>query len=204
MATSLIGGKGFSGSRTGQTGNHMTGYGQIGGNVIPKGYQVGQLQQMQPWQMDIIDQLRGQISPESQLGRLAAGDQSQFEQMEAPALRQLGQLQGGLASRFSGMGLGARNSSGFQQAQGGLAADFAERLAGNRMNLQRQAQQDLFGLSRDLLGQRPTEQILTPEQMPWWKELLSSLASGIGTGIGSLPMALSGLSQMRQNSGMRL
>lgn len=186
MATSLIGGKGFSGTRTGQTGNHMTGYGQIGGNVLPKGYSQGQLQQFDPQQMELFKQLFSQVSPDSQLGRLAAGDQSQFEQMEAPALRQLGQLQGGLASRFSGMGLGARNSSGFQQAQGGLAADFAERLAGNRMNLQRQAQQDLFGLSRDLLGQRPTEQILTPEQMPFWKQLLLGLAPILGQGASSV------------------
>lgn len=193
MASSLMGSKGFGSNRTGQDQNNMTGYGQLGGNKIPKGYQMGQLQQFSPDQMDLFKQLFSQVGSDSSLGKLSGGDQSQFDQMEAPALRQLGQLQGGLASRFSGMGMGARNSSGHQQAQNSLISDFSEKLQGNRMNLQRQAQQDLFGLSHDLLGQRPYDQFLSPEQKPWWQEALIGAGSGFGQGLGALLAKLLGI-----------
>jgi hypothetical protein len=81
-----------------------------------KGYRPAQMQQFTPEQMQLFQQLFGHVGPDSFLNKLASGDQSQFEQLEAPALRQFQGLQGQTASRFSGMGTGAQKSSGFQNA----------------------------------------------------------------------------------------
>lgn len=167
---------GATGMRSGQ---NMT------GNKIPKGYQQGQLQQFSPEQMQLFQQMFGQVGPESFLGKLAGGDQSQFEAMEAPAMKQFAGLQGQLASRFSGMGMGARRSSGFQNTANQATSDFAQQLQSQRMGLQRQAIQDLMGMSGQLLGQRPYEQFLTPKQKPFWQELVGNLAGGVGSGLGT-------------------
>lgn len=121
------------------------------------------------------------------LGKMAGGDQSYYDQMEAPALRQFGQLQGSLASRFSGMGSGARSSSGFQNTMGEAGADLAERLQGNRMNYQQQALQQLMDLSDSLLNRRTFETSLIPKKKPFWQELSSSAAHGVGQGLGMIP-----------------
>ena len=54
--------------------------------------------------------------------------------MEAPALKQFSGLQGNLASRFSGMGSGARRSSGFQNTSNQAASDFAQQLQANKQD----------------------------------------------------------------------
>jgi hypothetical protein len=118
-------------------------------------------------------------------GLAGGGDEETWKQLEAPALRQFGQLQGGLASRFSGMGSGARRSSGFQNTVSGAGADLAERLQGNRLNLQNQAGSQLAQLVQMLLGGSDQETSLVPKQKPFWQELLGSLGGGIGQGIGS-------------------
>lgn len=140
------------------------------------GYQ--QVQTYTPEQMQLFQQMFGHTAPGGYLSRLAGGDQSQFEQLEAPALRQFQGLQGQLASRFSGMGTGARHSSGFQNTANQAATDFAQQLQSQRMGIQRQALQDLMGMSGQLLGQSPYA--LTPEKRPFWQELLLSLAGGTG------------------------
>jgi len=145
---SLGGGGGFAGQR-GPTG-------QIG-NKTPKGTRVGQIAQFTPEQMQLFQQSFGQTSPDSYLSKLAAGDQDTFNQIEAPALRQFSALQGGLASRFSGQGMGARRSSGFQNTSNEQASNFAQELQANRQNLQRQAMMDLRGLTSELLNYRPYE-----------------------------------------------
>ena len=152
------------------------------------GYQSAQMQQFTPEQMQLFQQMFGLLGPQSYLGKLSGGDESMFQQMEAPALRQFGALQGNIASRFSGMGSGARRSSGFQNVMGGAASDLAERLQSQRMGLQQQAIRDLMGMSSNLLQQRPYENFLVQKQKPFWQELLGSLAGGVGQGIGSLPM----------------
>lgn len=156
-----------------------------GGNVIPKGYERGQLQQFTPEQMQLFKQMFGNLGPDSFLAKLAGGDQSMFEQLEAPAMRQFQGLQGQLASRFSGMGTGARNSSGFQNTANQATSDFAQQLQSQRMGLQNQAIRDLMGMSNQLLGQRPTEQFLAPKKKPWWQELLGSLGGGVSQGLGT-------------------
>jgi hypothetical protein len=143
------------------------------GHKVPKGFERGQLQQFTPEQMGLFQSLFSHLQPGGFLSKLAGGDQGTFDQLEAPALRQLGALQGGLSSRFSGLGTGARHSSGHALAQGQLASDFAQDLQSQRMGLQRQALQDLMMSSNQLLNQRPYDQFLTEKKKPFWKELLS-------------------------------
>lgn len=144
------------------------------GNKIPSGYKAGQLQQFTPQQMQLFGQLFSNVSPDSFTGRLAGGDEEMFNQLEAPALKQFGALQGNIASRFSGQGMGARRSSGFQNSMGQAGSDFAQQLQSNRIGLQRQAIQDLMGMSNSLLNQRPYENFLVEKQqkIPFWKQAL--------------------------------
>ena len=162
MSTSLTGSMGPSGRRSSSSAT---------GNIIPKGYEQGQLQQFTPEQMQLFQQMFSHVSPDSYLSKLAGGDQSMFEQMEAPAMRQFQGLQGQIASRFSGMGMGGRRSGGFQNTMNQASSDFAQDLMGRRQDLQRQALMDLMGISGSLLGQRPQEQFLTPKQKPFWQQL---------------------------------
>jgi len=155
---------------------------------IPKGYAKGQLQQFTPEQMNLFQQMFGQVGPDSYLGKLAGGDQSMFAEMEAPALRQFSGLQGNLASRFSGMGgLGARKSSGFQNTMTSAASNFAQELQSNRQNLQQQAIKDLAVLSNQLLGQRPYENFLIEKQ-----KRQGGFGGAIGAGLGGLGGFLAG------------
>lgn len=162
----------------------MSGFGGMGasganlrGNVVPKGYKQGQLQQFTPEQMQLFQSMFSQVQPGSYLSKLAGGDEATFSQIEAPALRQFGQLQGDIASRFSQQApgaLSARGGSGFKNTINTAASDFAQDLQARRMGLQRQAIQDLMGISQDLLGQRPYEQFLIkqqPRQSGWAKAL---------------------------------
>lgn len=184
--SSLIGSSGYSG---------LAGPSGKMGNKVPSGYKLGQIQQYTPQQMDLHQRGFEYAAPNSYLSRLAGGDQSLFGEIEAPALKQFGALQGQLASRFSGMGLGARRGSGHNIAQNSAASDFALQLQSQRQGLQRQAIQDLQGLSSELLGQRPYEQFLSPKH-----KKQSGWGGGIGAALGGLggffaggpPSALSG------------
>ncbi len=160
------------------------------GNKIPKGYEEGRLQQFTPEQMQLFQSMFSQLGPDSQLGKLAGGDQEAFSQLEAPAMQQFAGLQGGLASRFSGQGMGARRSSGFQNTANQATSDFASQLQSRRMDLQRQAQQDLRGMSNDLLSQKPYENFLTEKEQPWWQKLLSGLGNVGGQFAGGAASSL--------------
>lgn len=172
--------------------NSMMGYtgptGAFSGDKIPSGYRMGQINQFTPQQHRLFKQMFGQVSPDSYLSRLAGGDQSMFEEMEAPAFRQFNQLQGNLASRFSGMGGGARRSSGFKNMSSAAASNFAQDLASQRQALQRQAIMDLMGISQSLLGQRPYEKFLVEKQ----QKQPSGFGSLIGAGVGGLGGFLAG------------
>lgn len=172
------------GNRSSSGGNSAMGM----GNKIPKGYNAGRLQQFTPEQMQLFQSLFGHLGEGSDLSRLASGDQSMFDQMEAPALRQFSGIQGNLASRFSGMGTGARNSSGFQNTMNQASSDFAQDLQSKRMGLQRQALGDLFGMSNSLLGQRPYENFLTENKPSFWESLMGGLggAGGQAAGMGGI------------------
>lgn len=158
-------------------------YGSTGfnsGNKIPSGYKEGRLQNFNSDQMRLFKQMFSQVDPNSFLARLANGDESMFEEMEAPAWRQFQGLQGDLASRFSGMGMGARKGSGFQNSMNQAGSDFMQDLQSKRMELRRQALMDLMGMSESLLSQKPYDNFLVEKQKkksPW--------AAILGAGVGA-------------------
>ncbi|MGK5595683.1 MAG: hypothetical protein ACSNEK_10060 [Parachlamydiaceae bacterium] len=151
---------------------------------IPDGYSRASMQQFTPEQMQLFQSLFTHVQPDSYLSKLAGGDQSFFNQLEAPALRQFNELQGNIASRFSGMGSGARQSSGFRNAMTAASSNFAQDLASRRQSLQRQALLDLLGLSESLLQQRPYEQFLVKKPNVWG-DIAGKLA-------GAIPGAITG------------
>jgi len=158
----------------------------MSGSRVPEGYQQGRLQQFTPGQISLMQQMMGNLGPNSFLGRLSGGSPEQFEQMEAPAWRQFNQAQGENASRFSGMGMGARGGSGFKNTQSAAASNFAQDLQAKRLEYQRQAINDMMGYGNQLLGQRPYENFLVqdqPEQNPW-----GDFARGLGSAIPGAAM----------------
>lgn len=158
------------------------------GNKIPKGYAAGSLQQFTPEQMGLFQSLFGRVGPDSQLSKLASGDEAAFAPIEQQAQRDFQGFQGQQASRFSELAPGAmsaRKGSGFKIGAGQASQDFASQLASQRMGIQRQALSDLMGISGTLLGQRPQENFLTPKKKPFWQELLTGLAPGVGQGVGT-------------------
>lgn len=165
---SLLGGggsKSSSGSK-GAAGNLAQGN-AAGGDIIPKGYSKGQLQNYTPEQMNLFQQLFSQVNPNSQLSQLAGGDTSSFEQLEAPAMQQFQGLLSDVGNRYSQFAPGAMSAqrgSGFKQQLGAETSNFAQQLASNRMALQRQAMQDLLGISQGLLGSSPTSQFLIQKE----------------------------------------
>ena len=129
----------------------------------------------------------------NQLNQQASGgDEAYWQQQEAPALRQFNELQGNVASRFSGMGSGARKSSGFQNTMNSSTTDLAERLQGQRSNLQQNAIQQLMQLFGSLMGQQTTENSLIPKKKEWWEELFPAIVGGVsqsGTSLGTMGLA---------------
>jgi hypothetical protein len=158
------------------------------GNKTPEGYNQYQVQSFTPEQMQLFSQMFSNVGPDSYLGKLAGGDQSAFAEQEAPALRQFSALQGGMASRFSGMGTGGRKSSGFQNTMNQASSDFAQDLQSKRMKTRMDALRELMGFSNQLLGQKPYESGLVAEaqEPPGFAE---SFAGGMGAAI---PGAIAG------------
>lgn len=184
--SSMYGNQGMRGStglasqgRRGSTGN------------VPAGYQQGQLSNFTPEMMELFQRLFGNVSPDSYTGRLAQGDESLFNEIEAPALRQFSGLQGNIASRFSAGGggqgaLSSRRSSGFQNTSNQAASNFAQELQARRQELQRNAIRDMHGMSIDLLGQRPYENYLLPKEPSFFEKLIGGLFPGAGAAIGGI------------------
>lgn len=146
---------------------------------------------LSPAQMSLFQQIMGGSSEGigaglGNLSGMAKGDQSQFAGLEAPALRQFSQLQGNTASRFSGMGSGARKSSGFQNEMSGASTDLAERLQGQRMGLQQNAISQLLGIGQQLLGTQLHENSFIPKKKSFFQELMGGMAPGIGSGFGQV------------------
>lgn len=190
---SMYGGQGAAPSGAGGI-NNASGYYK---EKIPKGYKAGKIQQMTPEAIELMQQLFGQVGPESYLSKLAGGDVSALQEMEAPALRQFSELQGGIASRFSGMGgMGARRSGGFQREQSAAASNFAQQLQAQRQEKMGQARKDLFEMSNMLMGQRPYENLISEKQQGQginWGGLAGAAIGGVGGFFAGGPMgALSG------------
>ena len=173
---------GYRGPAGGNISNNSAG--KFKGDITPKGYSKGQLAQFTPEQMQLFQQLFSHVSPDSYLSRLASGDESFFEEMEAPAWRKFAEAQGQLGSRFSQLAPGAMSAqrgSGFQNAAGQLGSDFAMDLASKRRDLQRQAISDLMGIGHELLGQRPYDRFLVEKP-----QSQSTALGGWGGALGAL------------------
>lgn len=202
-----------TGTATGANLGARTGKPSISWGKEKHGHRPFQFQQFTPEQMNLFQSLFGHLGPEGFLSKLAGGDESAFHQMEQPGWRALNQAQGGLASRFSGMGSGALKSSGARNTMSALGSQFAENLMANRMNVRNQALRDLMGMSDMLLGQRPYQQGIMQEQKKpsFWESLLGGLGSlgGLGLGafggsyLGGLGQRLSGLGQEGQSAEQR-
>jgi len=169
----------------------MTGASGFGksSNKAPSGYKQGSLNLLSPEQQDLFSRLLGGSAGGlggglEHLSKLAGGDQSYFEQLEAPALRQFGALQGNLASRFSGMGTGSRRSSGFGNAMSSAGQQLSESLQSQRMGLQNSAIEQLLGLSQSLLGRQTKENYLMPKQQSGLQQFLAALAPGLSNAAG--------------------
>lgn len=137
-------------------------------------------------QQALYSQLQNGAMPgiQSGLGQLSnlagGGNQDYWDQIEAPAKRQFSEAIGGLGARFSGLGgTGGRRSSGFQQATGALASDFAERLQSQRLGLQQGAIEQLLGLGQNLLGQSMFNSAIVPKKKKWW-EVAGEGAADVG------------------------
>lgn len=168
-----------------------------GGSKIPRGYKEGSIQQYTPEQMQLFSDQFQHVGPESYLSKLASGDQSTFDQIEAPALRQFNAVQGNTASRFSGMGQGGRHSSGFQNTMTQGNADFAQNLQSQRQSMQQQAIRDLMGYSNTILGQRPEEKFLVEKQQkqnPWLNAGAAAVGGAAGFALGGPAGAVTGAS----------
>lgn len=170
-------------------GQNMAGANTLGpysGQKLAGGYRQGQLNKFSPEQMQLFQSLFSHVSPQSYTGRLAAGDQSLFDEMERPAMRQFEGLLGQIGSRFSQPGQGAlsaRRSSGFQNATSSAAQEFAEGLQSRRQQLQRQAISDLMGMSRNLLHEEPYENYAYG-QKPKKKSFLEQILGPLGQAAG--------------------
>lgn len=161
--------------------------GGAGGDVIPKGHRAGQIQQFGPEAMEMYEKLFSLLGEDSDIFKMAMGDQSYFDEMEAPAMRQFNELQGGLASRFSGMGMGGRKSSGFQNTSSAATTNFAQDLQSNRQNISRQALRDLMEMSHSLMNEKPFERIISGKEQKepgFWKQFGSNFAQSAGQSAG--------------------
>jgi hypothetical protein len=154
------------------------------------GHKYAQLPTMSPEQSSFFKALLGQVQPGALQGtdflsRLAGGDEDLYSQLEKPAFTAFNQAGAQLGSRFSGLGMGAQNSSGFQNSLAGAAGELGERLASQRMGLQQNAIAELLGLSKSLLGESTFQNFLVPprQKSPGF---LDSLGGGIGSSLGKL------------------
>lgn len=153
---------------------------------IPEGYEKFSVNNYTPEQERVFKASEGLIKPDSFTARLAAGDSGEFAAMEAPALRQFGEMQGGLASRFSGMGMGGRSSSGFQNTMTSASQDFASQLQSKRLELRNKAISDMMGMSSQFLNFKPQETGLLqkpPKEKKQWGSMIGSVGGGIIGGV---------------------
>ncbi len=164
----------------------------------PSGYNVKQVSNFSPEMMNMFKMLLGKTQGGlgggglDWLSKLAGGDEASFQQAEAPMHNAFNQKLGDIGSRFANMG--AVDSSAFQNATSGAASQFGQELGANRINLQQGALDRLLGLSQNLLGQRPHENILQPKKQGFdWGGLLGGVLGSfggpalgaLGSGVGS-------------------
>lgn len=152
---------------------------------IPKGYNKTKIQKYTPEATQQYQDLYGQVDKNSYTARLANGDQSMFEEIEAPAMRQFQALQGDVSSRFSGMGMGARRGSGFQNEMNQQTSNFAQDLQSKRSEMRRNAISDLMGMSKDLMDRNPYEVSMQKKEPSWWQKALGGGSGIVGGAAGA-------------------
>lgn len=140
--------------------SYSSGYQQM-----PKvsGYKTVQMPQFTPQQMQMFQKLMGGVGggidqSMDYLTKMASGDESMFEQMEKPAYTAFDKMLGQIGSRYSGMG--ARDSSAYENAMAGAGAEMAENLQAKRAQMQQAAIEKLLGMSDTLLGKKPYENLM--------------------------------------------
>lgn len=146
----------------------------------PTGYK--QVNRFTPEQWNLFRSMMPFLEEGSSLYQQAMGEPGAFEEIEAPARKQFGQMQSNIANRYSGMGIGGRTSSGFGQEQNAAAQQFAESLQAKRQGLSRQALQDLATMAQMLMGQEPYGYM--EEEPSFWKSILGSGIEGFGKSFG--------------------
>ena len=131
-------------------------------DVTPSGYRAYQQQQYEPEQMDIWRQMKEDIGPDSYYGRLARGDESAFDELEAPAFNTYNALQGNLANQYASQG--GIKSTGFANRSTDMASQFAQELRANRMNIQNNAIKMLHEMRHSFLQERPFQRGLAAKE----------------------------------------
>lgn len=155
------------------------------------GYSIRQLPTKSAEQMDLSRLLLGGTRPGlaaalSDYAGMAGGGDDYFRALEAPAQRQFQRNIDQLANRFSGLGMGAQDSSGFQAAVAGAGREMAENLGLQRLQLQENARRQLLSLASELLGMNTFENIAVPKRRSGGQDFIASLSGGLGRGTGFL------------------
>lgn len=131
------------------------------------GYKQYQVQNYSPGQLSLHEQIINSLLPGIQgsgdyLSKLASGDESMFDQLEAPAFANFEKLLGQIGTRFSD--LGGRDSSYFENAVSGAGGELAQNLQSQRMSIRNQAIQSLLEQSGLALDRRPYENHFFPKE----------------------------------------
>lgn len=106
------------------------------------------------------------------LSKLASGDESMFEQLEAPAMANFQKTLGQIGSRFSHLGAG--DSSYMENALSGAGSELAQNLQSQRMGLRNNAVQSLLSQSNQMLNVRPFD-YQEPQQGTDWGGMIGKI-----------------------------
>jgi len=157
--------------------------------AAPRGY--NQVSNFSPQMMNLFQMLLGGTTQGAGKGidwlsKLASGDESTFNQLEAPSHNAFNAKLGDIGNRFAN--IGAVGSSGFNNATTGAASNFAQELGSNRINLQQGALDRLLNQSNSLLNMQPYS-LQEKDQGFDWGGLLGGILGSLGGpalgGIGS-------------------
>jgi hypothetical protein len=189
---------------------NASGYGLKPQKTKIPGYKQFQEPVMGPAQLSLLENMIAKLSggiegSADYLTKLASGDESMFQQLEKPAYTSFEKLLGQIGTRFSG--LGARDSSYFENAVSGAGAEMAERLQSQRLGLRNQAIESLLNQSNSLLNQRPYQSHFFPKgesNKTDWGKLVGMLVGGAGGAAIGGPTGAFGGAQMGANIGSGL
>ncbi len=159
----------------------------------PSGYNLVQLPKYSPQQMERSQARLGQLGESAGRGtdllsKLALGDDSSYNDLAAPALRDFRERAlPEIAQRFQGTG--GLNSSSFANAATSAGTDLTERLSAQRAIIQDRSLSNLLNLEQSLLQNSPYDHYYQPNQnkRSLWESLRGPLVGAAGgalTGFG--------------------